>query len=125
MFPYNIQRKYSTIFAKVALFAFVFAWITCTSHISLTSHVSGTTASEHSEQSEESPLAHNETCIDHTQFSARTQSGDYHNDFTFLSAVTESVDFSFTLLTVEDTTLPVTEFDSGQRLFLQNTVLRI
>lgn len=119
------KRKYSIIFAKIALFAFVFAWVTCTSHISLISHISDPQTSEHSPHKEDSPLVHNETCVDHTQVSARNQGGDYHNDFSLALLFIESPDFSFNIVSQEVTYLPIIEFDSGQRLFLENKVLRL
>ncbi len=119
------KRKYSALFAKVALFAFVFAWVTCTSHISIISHLSGSQTSEHSPHKEASPLVHNETCIDHTQVSARNQSGDYHNDFTVIPALIESPYFSLNVTEQQFASLPIAILDSGQRLFLENKVLRI
>ncbi len=119
------KRKYSILFAKIALFAFMFAWATCTTHIFPTSNITNTQTSEHSPHNEDSPLVHSETCVDHTQVSARNQSGDYHNDFTLTPTLIESLDFSFNIASQQATYLPITEFDSGQRLFLENKVLRL
>lgn len=119
------KRKYSTLFAKIALFAFVFSWVTCTAHIFPTSDVPDVKTSEHSPHNEYSPLVHNETCVDHTQVSVRDQNGDYHNDFTFTPSLIQSPDFSLRVVSQECIYVPITQFDSGQRLFLENKVLRI
>ena len=119
------KRKYFIIFAKIALFAFVFAWVTCTSHISLISNISDHQTSEHSPHKEASPLVHGDNCVDHTQVSARNQSGDYHNDFTLTPSLIESPDFSLNVTSQQCTYVPIALFDSGQRLFLENKVLRI
>lgn len=125
MFSFRNKIKYLNLFAKVALVAFIFAWITCTSHISLTSLVSQTKAVEHHGQSDESPLAHNENCIDHTQFSVRPENDSYHSDFSFLPTTTDSVDFSFPVIALRGNVLHLSDFDTRERLFLENTVLRL
>jgi len=107
------------------LFAFMFAWVTCTTHISSTSDISDFQTSEHSPHNEDSSLVHNETCVDHTQVSARNQSGDYHNDFTLTTSLIESPDFSLNVTSQQSTHSPIALFDSGQRLFLENKVLRL
>ena len=119
------KSKYYVLFAKIALFAFIFAWVTCTSHISLISHIPEPQTNEYSPYKENSPLVHNETCVDHTQVSARNQGADYHNDFSLTLSLIESPDFSLNVTGQQCTYLPIALFDSGQRLFLENKVLRL
>ncbi len=114
------KRKYITIFAKLFLFVFSFAWITCNSHVSFLSSTSGPITHH-----EESSRSHNESCIDHTQVFSRSQGSDYHADFSYIPATPTSLDFSLVQMWKEMTPPHLVEIDSGQRLFLQNKVLRI
>lgn len=107
-------------FGYIAFFAFSFAWTTCNSHTELFSSVSGPITHH-----EESSPSHNESCVDHTQVFSRSQGSDYHSDFSYAPATTSYLDFSLDRIWQGVDPMYVTEIDSGQRLFLQNKVLRI
>ncbi len=115
-----MSRKKIKLFGYIVFFAFSFAGITCNSHIGLFSSVSGPITHH-----EESSPSHNESCVDHTQVFSRSQGGDYHSDFSYVPAPTNYLDFSLDRVWQRVTLLHVAEIDSGQRLFLQNKVLRI
>ena len=115
-----MSRKKIKFVGYIAFFAFSFAWITCNSHIDYFSSVSGPITHH-----EETSPSHNESCIDHTQVFSRSQGTDYHSDFSYVPATTNYLDFSLDLIWQGVTPLYVAEIDSGQRLFLQNKVLRI
>lgn len=115
-----MSRKKIKLIGYIAFFAFSFAWITCNSHIDFYPSVSGPTTHH-----KESSPSHNESCIDHTQVFSRSQGGDYHSDFSYFSATTAYLDFSLDRIWQGVAPMYITEIDSGQRLFLQNKVLRI
>ncbi len=115
-----ISKKKIKLFGYIAFFAFSFAWITCNSHVSFLSSTSGPITHH-----EESSPSHNESCIDHTQVFSRSQGSDYHADFSYIPATPTSLDFSLVQMWQEMTPPHLVEIDSGQRLFLQNKVLRI
>ncbi len=115
-----MSRKKIKLIGYIAFFAFSFAWITCNSHTALFSPASGPITHH-----EESPPSHNESCVDHTQVFSRSQGSDYHSDFSYVPATTSYLDFSLDQIWQGVVPVYVTEIDSGQRLFLQNKVLRI
>lgn len=115
-----MSRKKIKLVGYIAFFAFSFAWVTCNSHLDFLSLVSGP-ISHH----EESSPSHNESCIDHTQVFSRSQGGDHSNDFSYVLIATNYLDFSLAQMWQEMTPPHLVEIDSGQRLFLQNKVLRI
>lgn len=119
------KRKYSNLFAKVALFVFFFAWIACTSHASFVLPVTSThTQASHS--SNEEPQTHNTSCIDHTyQISARNQGNVFSGDLNTISIPEPMVTFDLSFETVALSRGDVYESDQGEgkNLFLKNTVL--
>ncbi len=115
-----MSRKKIKLVGFIAFFAFSFAWVTCNSHLDFLPSVSGPIT--HHEES--SPL-HNTSCVDHTQAFTRNQGGDYPNDFSLAPSLIESPDLSLDVASQQCEYLPIAEFDSGQRLFLENKVLRL
>ena len=114
------KRKQSRLFAKLTLFAFSFAWVTCNSHLDFSPSVSGQITHH-----EESSPSHNESCIDHTQVFSRSKGGDHSTDFSYALITTNSLDFSLDGIWQDIAPLYISEIDSGQGLFLENKVLRL
>ena len=94
-------------------------------HGLLVRHISDLQTSEHSEHKEDSPLVHNESCIDHTQVFSRIQGDDHSTDFSYALITTNSLDFSLDGIWQDIAPLYISEIDSGQGLFLENKVLRL
>lgn len=121
------KRKYITMFAKLSLFAFSFAWILCNFHYSLPLNVSDThTTPSHSSHEEDS--THNSSCLDHTyQISGRNQENSALGDVDLASIAT--IWFSFNLTPngnlLNQPLLYIAQKNNKQDLFLENSVLRL
>ena len=119
------KRKYHTIFARFALFAFFFAWLACTSHFSLVSPVLD--SHRQSDHRDESP-SHISSCLDHTyQISARDQGNYFSGDIVALVVPTPILTFDFSRLSNISEEILFNRPDQSSRRysFLEHTVLRL
>ena len=122
------KRKYTKMFAKVALFAFSFAWLVCTSHFSFTSPVvDNHTQSSHTDNGEESKT-HSASCLDHTyQISARNQGNSFSGDLDASVIPTPLFTFDFSRLSLasKEPLFYRSDQNRDDNLFLKHTVLRL
>lgn len=120
-------KKYTKIFAKVALFAFSFAWLACTSHFSFSLPITEKhTKSSH--DSHEDQSTHTASCLDHTyQISTRNQGNSFSGDLD--TSVIPTPVFTFNLLVKDTLSNKISLYRSDQNrddnLFLEHTVLRL
>lgn len=122
------KRKYTKIFAKIALFAFSFAWLACTSHFSFVSPiVDSHTQSSHTDPGSDSKT-HSASCLDHTyQISARNQGSSFSGDIgaSVIPTPVFAFDFSGLSIVSKEHFLYRSDQSDSRYLFLEHTVLRL
>ena len=122
------KRKHTKMFAKIALFAFSFAWLACTSHFSFVSPVVDShTQSSHTDHGDDSKN-HSASCLDHTyQISARNQGNSFSGDIDASVIPTPVFAFDFSRLSIvsKEHFLYRSNQSDSRYLFLEHTVLRL
>ena len=122
------KRKHTKMFAKIALFAFSFAWLACTSHFSFVSPVVNShTQSSHTDHGDD-PKNHSASCLDHTyQIATRNQGSSYSGDIDASVIPTPIFAFDFSRLSTLSEEPPFYRSDQSDSryLFLEHTVLRL